>query len=93
MILFSIIAQALGLVVGSILAAALFCWLCWNGLKLARHPEWGVPLGVTVLLLTCRGTIAASEFLSMTLVIVVLAAAVMWPVGRAWRQDHHLSRP
>lgn len=91
MMMLSIIAQALGMVLGTLLAAALFCWLCWNGLKLARHPEWGVPLGVLAALLLGRGDIAASEFLRMTLVIVVLAAAVMWPLGLSWRRDHHLS--
>lgn len=91
MMMLSIIAQALGMVLGTLLAAALFCWFCWHGLKLVGHPEWGVPFGLLLLLVVCRGDIASSEFLRMTLVIVVLAAAVMWPIGLSWRRDHHLS--
>ncbi|MBV1691842.1 hypothetical protein KRR38_30275 [Novosphingobium sp. G106] len=88
MMMLSIIAQALGLVFGSLMAAALFSWFCWTVLKFVRHPELGVPFGLALLLLLEREELAASEFLRMTLAVAALVAVVLWPLGLEWRHDH-----
>lgn len=90
-----ILAGAIGLVVGSLLAAALLCWFLWYGFRLVLHPEWGAPAILALLVLALFGELLTSEFLHMTLAFAVIAAAPLWFAGRAWRRVRRqlLDRP
>lgn len=86
MTLLLIIGKSAALIVGALAVAALFCWLCWSAFKLVRHPEIGVPLCLTGLLLAWGSTVTSSTFLRIVAVDVALGAAVLWPLGLAWRR-------
>lgn len=81
-----IIGKSAALIVGALAIAALFCWLCWSAFKLVRHPEIGVPLCLAGLLLAWGRTFTDSAFLCIVAVDVALGAAVLWPLGLAWRR-------
>lgn len=87
MIVMLIIGKAIVLILGSLAAAALFCWLCWSAFKLVRHPELGVPLCLLALLVAWGGLFAHSQFLRLVVVYTSLAAIAMWPAGLAWRRS------
>ena len=82
-----IAAGAIGLIVGSLAAAALFCWLLWYVFRLALHPEWGAPAILILLVLGLVGKLPKSQFLDMTLTFAVVAAVPLWFAGRAWRRQ------
>lgn len=81
----SIVVEAVGSIIGSIAAAALFCMLCWNCFKIVRHPEWGTPLVLVIVAITCSATVLRSEILAMAFMFSAIAAAICWSEGRAWR--------
>ncbi len=93
MILLQILGESLGTIVGGILIAGIFCWLCWHAFKLVRHPEWGAPAGLIAVLLLWHQGIGRSPFFKMALCFAVLGALALWPVGRAWRRQNILDRP
>lgn len=39
-----IILGSIALMIGSMAAGILSCWLLWSGLKRVGHPEWGPPI-------------------------------------------------
>ncbi|QBM76635.1 hypothetical protein E2E30_13300 [Sphingomonas sp. AAP5] len=82
-----VMVGAIGLVVTSLLAAALLCWFLWYGFRLVLHPEWGAPAILTLLVLALLGELPTSEFLHMTLAFAVVAAAPLWFAGCAWRKQ------
>jgi len=82
-----IVAGAIGLVVGSLAAAALLCWFLWYVFQLALHPEWGALAILIFLVLGLVGELPRSQFLAMTLTFAVIAAAPLWFAGRAWRRQ------
>jgi hypothetical protein len=86
MMALQIIGEALGLAIGSLVAAVVFSWLCWNAFKLLHHPELGVPLCLAVLLATWSSGFAGSPFLRQAGAYAALLAIVLWPVGIAWRR-------
>lgn len=86
MMVLQVIGEAIGLAVGSLVVSVLFCWLCWNLFKLVRHPEWGVPFGLVVLLGVWSEGFIRSPFLRQALVYAVMAAVVLWSFGREWRR-------
>lgn len=85
------VAGAIGLTVGSLLAAALLCWLLWDVFRFVRHPEWAPSAVVVLLVLAVTGKLPHSEFLDMVLAFSVIAAVPLWIAGRAWRKErlHH----
>jgi hypothetical protein len=85
MIMLRIIIESIGLIVGSIAAAVALCWVFWTLFKLVRHPEWGPPLVLFILVLAFGGSLRNSEFLRMALMFAVITAALFWVEGRAWR--------
>lgn len=86
MLVLSFIADGFALALGSVLAAALFCWLSWTAFKVIRHPEWGPPLLLgAVVLWFGPATITSSAFLRPALMFAILAAALAWPQGKDWR--------
>jgi hypothetical protein len=88
MMVLQVIGEAVGLVVGSLVAATLFCWLCWNAFKVVRHPELGVPLCLAVVLAVSGNGFAGSPLLRLAWSYAALAAVVLWPLGLAWRHRH-----
>jgi len=80
-----VIVESIGLVVGSIAAAILLCWLLWSAFRLIRHPAWGPPIVILPVILWAANMLPRSEFLRMTLVFALLAAVPFWIEGRAWR--------
>lgn len=82
-----IFAGAIGLVAGSLLAAALLCSFLWYAFRLMLHPEWGAPAILTLLALALVGELPTSEFLHMVLAFAMIAAVPLWITGRDWRQQ------
>jgi hypothetical protein len=76
---------SIGLIVGSLTAGILICWLLWSAFKLIRHPELGPPLVVIPAFLALTGRLPDSEFLAMTLIFAVLAVVPFCIEGLAWR--------
>jgi hypothetical protein len=90
MIVLQVIGEAVGRVFGSLIAAALFCWLCWNAFKVVRHPELGVPLCLAVVLAIWSNGLAGSPLLRLAWSYAALAAVVLWPLGLAWRRRNRV---
>jgi hypothetical protein len=88
MMVLQAILGGVSLVLGSLAAATLVCWLVWTGFKVLHHPELGALLCLLILLLVAGGFIS-SPFLRLTGVYVGLAAIGLWPAGLAWRRSHH----
>jgi len=80
-----VIAEAIGLIVGSIAAAILLCWALWSAFRLIRHPAWGPPILIVPIVLWAADLLPSSPFLHMTLVFALLLAIPFWVEGRAWR--------
>jgi hypothetical protein len=93
MMVLQVISEALGLVLGSLVAAALFCWLCWSAFKAIRHPELGVPLGLILVPVVWSSGFAGSPLLRLAWGYAALATIVLWPLGLAWRRQHRPPRP
>lgn len=82
-----IAAGAIGLVAGSLAAAALLCSFLWYAFRLVLHPEWAVSAVLILLVLALAGDLPKSPFLDMTLTFAVVAAVPLWFTGRAWRKQ------
>lgn len=82
-----IAAGAIGLVVGSLAAAALLCWILWSGFRVMLHPEWAAAAILMLLVLALMGQLPQSQFLGMTMTFAVIAAIPLWIAGRAWRKE------
>lgn len=82
-----LIGESIGLVVGSLAAGILLCWLLWLLFRIGRHPAWGPPLVVVPAMLALAGKLPDSEFLHMALVFALLFAAPFWIAGRTWRMQ------
>lgn len=81
----SIILEAVGGIIGSIVAATLLCWLCYNGFKIVRHPEWGTPVILMIIAIACGAVVLRSEFLSLAFIFSAAASTICWSEGRRWR--------
>lgn len=81
-----ILAGAIGLVVGSLAAAALLCWFLWYAFRLVLHPEWGASAILILLVLALGGELPISQFLDMTLAFAIVATLPLWFAGRTWRR-------
>jgi hypothetical protein len=90
MMALDIIGEALGGALGTLGAAALFCWLAWNLFKPTHHPEFGVPILLTAVLLIWNHAFASSLFLRVAEVYAGLAAVALLPAGIAWRRRNIL---
>lgn len=91
MMMLAIMAEAVGQVIGGLVAAALFCWLCWKTFKLVRHPEMSAALCL-VLLITVWGLGLASPLLKLTSIYAAVFAIWLWPAGLSWRREHPWNR-
>lgn len=88
MIMLRMLFECVGLIAASLVAAVLLCWLAWTAFKLIRHPEWGPPAVLVLIVFAFGDSIRTSEFLRMLLLFTALAAALLWAEGRAWRMRH-----
>lgn len=87
------LAGAVGEAVGSLVAAALLCWLLWNVFRFFRHPAWAAAAVVVILALACAGELPRSEFLDMALAFAAIGMVPLWVAGRAWHKEHHRDDP
>ncbi|WP_395336638.1 hypothetical protein WBP06_20245 [Novosphingobium sp. BL-8H] len=90
MALLQVFADAMWMVGGSLIAAIILAWLGWTAFKWAHHPEFGVPVMMTVCLVAALTIASHSEFLKMILFYSSLLAVALRPAGRAWRKNHDL---
>lgn len=81
------VAEAVGEAIGSLVTAALLCWLLWDAFKLARHPAWAAWAVLIVLALALLGKLPKSEFLDMALAFAAIGTVPLWVAGRAWRKQ------
>jgi len=87
--------ESIALIIGSLLAAILLCWLLWFLFRLLRHPAWSALAILALVALACTGRLPASPFLQMVLAFAALGAIPLWSEGKAWRrraQDNALWR-
>jgi hypothetical protein len=82
------IVEQLGLLIGSVTAAGLLCWLLWRCFRPIGHPDWGALVLVALALLAIAGMLPDSRFLDLSLVFAALAALPLWLAGRTWRRQH-----
>lgn len=80
-----IILGSVGLMIGSMAAGILSCWLLWSGFKWMRHPEWGPPIVLIPGAFVLMGQLPASEFLALALIFAGLAVVPFCAEGVAWR--------
>lgn len=78
------VGEAVGLIVGSLLAAGLLCGGLWYGFRLVLHPGWAAVVVLILVVLALGGRLPKTEFLDMTLTFAAIAAAPLWIAGRAW---------
>jgi len=86
MIMLRIVAQASGLILGSLMAGILLWWLSFSLSKRCRHPKWGIPIIAPVLLIAFGPQIYRSEFVGLTLMFSVLICGLLWIVGDEWQR-------
>jgi hypothetical protein len=80
-----IMLGSVGLMLGSIAAGILSCWLLWSAFKLLGHPEWGPPIILLPAILALTGQLPANEFLVLTMIFASLAIMPFCAEGLAWR--------
>ena len=85
-----IILGSIALMIGSMAAGILSCWLLWSGFKRVGHPEWGPPIVLIPGAFALVGHLPVSEFLALTLIFAGLAVVPFCAEGLAWRarRDH-----
>lgn len=88
MIMLGIAFEAIMAVVGGLAAALALTWLGWTVFKIVRHPEWGPPAMLILLVAVLGGALRSSEFLRMVVLFAVIASMLAWAEGSAWRSRH-----
>lgn len=84
------VVTSLGLIIGSLAAAAMLCWLLWRMFLLIHHPDWA-PIGIAILVaLALTGHLPDSQLLALALAYAVAAAVPLWMEGRTWRKEYIL---
>ena len=81
-----IILGSIGLIVGSLTAAFLWCFGFWHLFRMVGHPDWGPILAILVV--PAVFALPPNEFLRMTAILILLFAVPSWFEGRAWRRHH-----
>lgn len=81
----NVLVEALGLVLGSFVAAIGISLVAWAAFARVRHPEWAAPAIALTLVLVLATHVMAGEFLSMLTILMVVAMPIIWIEGRAWR--------
>ncbi|MCE7798840.1 hypothetical protein LWE61_20125 [Sphingobium sufflavum] len=80
---------AVFMVVGSLLAASIFCGMIWEGCLRVRHPEGSAFILVAIAALAVVVGVPHSPFLTLALAYAVAAAVPLWFAGRAWRRSEN----
>ena len=81
------------LIVGSLAAAVMMCWLLWFIFRSLRHPAWAAVAILLLVALACTGHLPPSPFLQMVLAFAALGAIPLWTEGRAWRHRASYDAP
>ena len=84
--------EAIVAVLGGLAAALVLTWLGWTAFKIVRHPEWGPPAMLVVLVAVSGGALRSSDFLRMAVLFSAIAGILVWAEGGAWRSRHKLKR-
>lgn len=85
--------EAVGLIVGSLIAAVLFCWFLWRAFAIVGHPQWASLVVLAVILLALFGELPRNQFTDMALAFSGVAALPLWfaePFGRDARARQRL---
>jgi hypothetical protein len=83
-----VVISAIGLIMSSLAAAALLCWLLWQTLALVRHPDWAAAVILILIALAVTGNFPNSQFLDLALAYALVAVVPLWFEGRTWRREH-----
>lgn len=85
-----IVLGSIALMIGSMVAGILSCWVLWSGFKRIGHPEWGPPIMLIPGTLALIGQLPVNEFLALALIFAGLAVVPFCAEGLAWRarRDH-----
>jgi hypothetical protein len=87
-----VVISAIGLVLGSLVAAGLLCWLLWRTLALVRHPDWAAAVILILIALAVTGNLPNSQLLDLALAYAFVAVVPLWFEGRTWRREHPANR-
>ncbi len=82
---FNVLVDALGLILGSFVAAIGLSAAAWTVFVRTNHPEWGTLAIMLALMLALATRLVRGEFLTMVAILLAIAAPLMWVEGRAWR--------
>jgi hypothetical protein len=80
-----IIRDSVGLILGSMAAGILGCWMLLAVFKQFYYPEWGPLVVLVPAALAVTGHLRTSEFLVTTLIFASLAILPFWAEGIACR--------
>lgn len=84
----SIAFEAIAGVLGGLVVAAALTWLGWTAFKVVRHPEWGPPAVIILLVTILGGALRSNEFMRTVLLFSVIAGIIVWFEGSGWRSRH-----
>lgn len=84
--------EAIVAVLGGLAAALVLTWLGWTTFKLVRHPEWGPPAVLILLVIVLGNALRSSDFLRMVVLFGAIAGILVWAEGGAWRARHASKR-
>ena len=90
-VLLEILLRCLAQVIGGLAAALVTVAVLWSVFKLIRRPEWAGPF-VVLVTLSAAGGIPKNPFLQMMVFFAMVASAVVWHEGKAWRRRRKLYR-
>jgi len=80
--------EAITAVLGGLAAALVLTWLGWPAFKVVRHPEWGPPAMLVLLVAVSGGALRSSDFLRMVVLFSAIAGMLVWAEGGDWRERH-----
>jgi hypothetical protein len=84
--------EAITAVLGGLAAALVLTWLGWTAFKVVRHPEWGPPAMLVLLVAVSGGALRSSDFLRMVVLFSAIAGMLVWAEGGDWRERHKIKR-
>lgn len=82
-----VVVTSLGLVFGSLIAAAFLCWFLWQIFALIHRPNWAFSGILVLVVLALTGRLPNSQFLHLALAYAFAAAAPLWIGGAASRRN------
>jgi len=77
--------EALGLILGSMVAAIGIGAGAWAIFARIFHPEWSALAVILAVVAAILTRLVHGEFLSMVAILMLVAVPFLWIEGRAWR--------